>query len=1141
MINQKRIQLTKLALALSIALSSAPSFAQNTTSAIAGRISGADGKPAAGATVSIVHTESGSVSNVVTDAEGRYVARGLRTGGPYTIIITKNGVSEKREGVFTQLAETAAVDATLGAPIQSVTVTGSAARSEKFSRTTMGAGTTIGATEILTQASIQRNLQDYARADPRVSQTDKERGEISVAGQNSRYNSMTIDGVAVNDTFGLESNGSPTARQPISIEAIQSVQVNVANYDVTQKGYTGANINAITKSGTNSWKGGAYYVYRDDRLVGDRYNITNDTYFKAPPFKERTTGLWASGPLVQDKLFFFALTEEHTSSRTAPDFGPLGGTSGTTVGVTQSAIAGARDIAKNTYGIDIGTVNVPSGSALTVREQMLKLDWNISDDHRATMRYSKTSQSEPQFPSVSATGVSLDSIFYAQQKSIETIVAQVFSDWTPTFSTEFKFSTRDYDAVPKNNSRLPVVGLQFTGPLPDGTAAGVSAASRFLNFGTERSRQKNVLGTKTVDLYAGANWSLGDHEVKFGMDQNKNKIYNAFLQDIYGNYTFSCQNETATYQYAFTPAGTNLNCATGTNAQIEAAVLENFRIGRPSSYSVQVPLAGGTLNDAIAEFTLKTTGLFVQDTWNVNPRLTITGGIRVDSSSVNNTPKRNDAAAAPVIAGNPATNTNQTGGFGLDNTVTIDGQKLVQPRFGFNYKLSDTKQMQVRGGAGLFQGAAASVWLSNPFSNPGVATRVVSCSTTTSPPCPIAGGLYNPNPDAQVGNLPGAIPAANVDFLDPGLHQPSIYKANLAFDTELPWMGLTFSAEYLHLKNKNSIYYEALNLGAVTRTGTDGRNLYYNAAGYQAASWSPTGSAIGAAGVSAKSLRNRSFNNVLVARDTDKGVGNLVTFSVARPTTKGLGFSMAYTRTQATEVSPLTSSVSNSNFNGRSVFNPNEEVASNSSYLVKDRVNASISYAKKFFGNYNTRFGMFYEGRSGKPYSWTVNNDLNGDGLAGNDLMFIPSAFGANEVVFVGDSPTSRANEQRFWDVVDANDSLKKAAGGVIGRNTAFAPWTNSFDVKISQELPGLFARNKAFFSLDFLNFGNLLNKKWGRINEVGFQANGGQARSFVDYAGLDATGKYVYIVRPTVESLDVRQAKGESQWAIQATVKYEF
>ena len=1139
MIIHKRIQLTKMALALSIALATAPVLAQNTTSAIAGRISGADGKPAAGATVQIVHNESGSVSTVTTDAEGRYNARGLRTGGPFTITITKNGISEKRTDVYTQLAETAAVDATLGAQIQTVTVTGAASRSDKFSRTTMGAGTNIGATELATQASIQRNLQDYARADPRVSQTDKERGEISVAGQNSRYNTITIDGVAVNDTFGLESNGSPTARQPISIEAIQSVQVNVANYDVTQKGYTGANINAVTKSGTNDWKGGIYYVTRDDRLVGDRYNATADTYVAAPKFKENTKGGYVSGPLIQDKLFLFALLEESHSSRTAPDFGQIGSSTGTTVPITQSSIDSFRSIAQSKYGIDLGTTAVPAGAEFVSREQMVKVDYNINDNHRASVRYSKTSQADPVYPGFSSTGVTLASQFYNQGKTIETVVGQVLSDWTPEFSTELKYSSRKYDSVPTNSSRLPTISMQFSGALPAGAPAGTPVTNRFINAGTESSRHINVLRTDTSDFYAGGNWTRGDHEVKFGMDYSKTAVYNAFLQNVNGNYTFGCRDDVA---YA-TVVGAGFKCATGTTAQIEAAVLENFQRGRPLSYTVQQAVPGGSLSNAIAQFNVKDTGLFVQDTWNVNKSLTITGGVRVDYNAIDGRPLANAAAAAPTVAGNPATFARQTGGFGYDNTQTIDGQKLVQPRIGFNLKLPTERLMQVRGGFGLFQGASAAVWMSNPFSNPGVATKIVTCSGSGATKCPTTDGTFSANPDTQP-SVTGATPASNVDFLDPSFHQPSVWKANIAFETELPWQGIVFSAEYLHTKNKDAIYYENLNLGAPTKIGTDGRNLYYNAGGYQSSCYVANNGTVTITPncVTNKALSNLSYGNVMLAKGTDLGAANVGTVSFSRPLTKGYGWSIAATKTTSTEVSSLTSSVSTSNWNGRSVFNPNENIATNSSYLVKDRINALFNFQQKFFGTYNTRFGVFYEGRSGKPYSWTVNNDLNGDGLAGNDRMYIPKAFGSGDVLFAGDSATSQANERKFWDIVDANKVLKRSAGGVVGRNTDFAPWTNSIDLRISQEIPGLFARNKASFSLDFLNFGNLLNKKWGRINEVGFQSSGGLARSFVDYVGTDAaTGKYIYAVRPQVESLDVRQVKGESQWAVQATFKYDF
>jgi outer membrane receptor protein involved in Fe transport len=1145
MMNQKRLRLTQIALSLSIALASVPALAQNTTSAIGGRISASDGKPASGATVHILHVESGSVSTVTTDAEGRYVARGLRAGGPYTITITKNGVSEKRDNIFVEVAETAAVDATIGQAMQTVTIAGSsAARAEKFSKTNMGSVTSISSAELAIQGSINRNLQDYARTDPRVSQTDKERGEMSVAGQNSRFNSMTIDGVAVNDTFGLEASGSPLSKQPISIEAIQSVQVNVANYDVTQKGYTGGNINAVTKSGTNTVKGSVYYVFRNDKLAGDRFNSSNGTYFEPAPFKETTKGLTLGGPLIKDKLFLFANYEKWESSRSAPAFGPLG-SSMTNVGITPEAIARAQDISKSVYGFDAGTSQVPEGLALDVTDKLLKLDWNINDDHRFMLRWSKTEESNPIFPGMSNTGLSLNSYWYSQIKALETKVAQLNSDWSPTFSTELKFSTRDYDSVPEVNSQLPSVGLNFTGPNPAGTPSSVSTGSRFLNMGTENSRQRNLLGTKTVDAYLGANWELGAHQLKFGADLNKNDVTNVFLQNVYGSYTFGCLNNVAYTSLG----GATIDCGRATQAQIQSAILENYTNGRPSSYTLQVPAAGRTFDDAIARFTLKNYGIFLQDTWSVTDRLTLSGGVRIDYIDLPESPVQNATVALATVAGNPATGARQTGGFGLDNTHTIDGQKLFQPRVGFNYKLDSQRATQIRGGAGLFQGAAMSVWLANPYQNNGVATRTISCGSSTAP-CPT--GMMTADITKQPSNLAGSQPAAAVDALAKGLRQPSTWKANVAFEHELPWYGAVLGAELLMLKTKDGIYYENLNLGAPTRKGTDGRDLFYTTQAYKPECWTATGSLTTTnsssptgpqcAGARNKSLSNASFTNVLVAKNTDGGDSKLFTLSLSRPLMAGFGWSVAYTYTDSKEVSPLTSSTSSSNYGSRPIFHPNEEVESNSSYMVKDRFNAMVNFRKAFFGNYNTTFGLFYEGRTGKPFSWTFNNDMNGDGIGSNDLMYIPKAPGSGEVIFAGDTATNHANEDRFWATVEQYRSLRNAKGGIVKRNDSFAPWTHTIDMRVKQEIPSFIKGHKASLTFDIFNFGNLLNKKWGRTNEVGFASSGGHARSFVDFGGIDpATGKYVYRVRDRVEDYEVKQGKGESQWAIQATLKYEF
>ena len=1143
--------------ALSVAISmvvAAPALAQNTTAAMAGRVSSIDGKPVAGATVSIVHRESGSTNSLVTDAEGRYAARGLRVGGPYVITVVKGNDKDVRDEVYLQLAESQTVDLTLGgATLNAVVVTGAA--NSKFNSASMGAGTNLSRKDLDAFASIGRNLQDYARSDPRLAQTDKERGEISAGGQNSRYNSITIDGVRVNDTFGLEANNLPTSKQPVSIDAIQSVQVNISNYDVTQQGYTGANINAVTKSGTNDLKGSVYYVYRDDKMSGQRYNKLDNTYFSFLPFKEDTKGFTLGGPIVQDKLFFFASYEELKSNRLQPEFGPVGSAL-TNVAISQSAIDSLKSIAKTKYNFDAGDIAQPT--VLSAKDYLLKLDWNISEQHRANIRFARSEQSDTNngsFGGYSATGLQMTSAWWEQKKLLDTVVGQWFADWTPTFSTELKLSNRNYNSVPLNSADLPAMALQFTGAAPTGSPAGINTGSRFLNFGTDRSRHFNVLDTKTFDGYLGATWALKDHELKFGGDMNTNKVYNAFFQDTKGNYTFNCtsNNTPGTSSIIYSPnVGTNgtINCGTATSAQVEAAVLDNFLRGRPSSYSVQVPVAGSTLDNGAANWTLANTGVFLQDTWTASNKLTITAGVRLDHLATNDKPSANAAAAAPTVLGSVNGNivVRNTGGFGLDNSTTVDGQDLIQPRVGFNYAFDglDKKKAQLRGGFGLFQGAAANVWLTNPYSNTGIATRIIGCGNSGFAACSTTGApIFSADPNNQLTTLPGTTPAANVDYIEKGLGQPSVWKTNLAIDAELPFGGLVVGAEWLGTRTNTGIYYKQLNLGAPTKTGPDGRELYYTPQTYSPNCWTSTGSltsnGVGCSGSRAKALSNVAFANVLQATKTGDGGGNAVTLTLTGPRVMGVEWNLAYTRTDATEVSPLTSSVSNSNFNARSIFNPNEEVAANSAYLTKDRVNASFNWSKVFISKYKTTVGLFYEGRSGKPYSWTYGNDLNGDGVSGNDLMYIPKGPQSGEVVFAGDTATSRVNEDKFWSIVENHAELREAKGSTVKRNGSFSPIVHNFDMRISQEVPGFRPKHKGVFSLDILNLGNLINKEYGRVDEMTFSSGGGQRRQFVSFGGIDANGKYVYIVRSPEDALEIRQKKGESQWAMQLTARYEF
>lgn len=1125
------------ALALAVAASLSPvAIAQNTSSAIGGQVADSAGKPIAGASVVVTHLPSGTRSVTLTDTSGRFLATGLRVGGPYTVTATKDGQTGREDNLELKLAEPLELSVVVGkAAVQTVTVLGQKGftdpRSNRF-----GAGTSFSQADLDALPGFGRDLQEVARLDPRVSQVNKASDMISALGQNFRYNTITIDGVGVSDPFGLSSNGLPTLKQPIPFDAIDSVQVNVSNFDVTQFGYSGANINAVTKSGTNKLTGSLSFSQQDERMTGDRVvSVDANTRAKQSDFKVTNTGFTLGGPIIQDKLFFFLNAEKFKDSRAgAPQYGPVGG-SLLPIGITQSDIEKVQSIAKSTYGFEAGNL-IPSQGELTSDSLMGKIDWNINQDHRLTLTYSDTDSSEPLYYGMSSSSLSLSSYWTAESKKFKTNTVQVYSDWSDNFSTEFKLGNRTYDKVFANNSAAPSVQILFQGSAPAGSGL-TSSATRSLFLGTERSRHYNILKTDTQELFLAGTYKLGAHELKFGGTHETNDVFNAFLQNVNGLYIFSCDN-----RYTYTSFTGVVNCANGEQAAL--AAIENFQKGRPSSFSVRVPQAGLTLEQGAAEFTYQNTGLFVQDTWRVNRDLTLLAGVRVDKQTTDDRPLRSAAGAAPLVPGNPATNTNQTGGFGRDNSAINDEMTLVQPRFAFTWNLRDAMQSRVRGGYGLFKGGAPTVWFSNPYTNTGVQTALAECGASGSgvtggTPCPTTGLAVSLDPKKQPA-LPGSPPVPAIDYNDGGLELPSIWKGNLAYEASLQ-DGYVVSAEYIRTDTNADIYFENLNLGPATRVGPDGREMFFNAAGYNAASYTIASngavSAVSTAGVQNRFLRNRSFNNVILTKKTDKGYGNTLTLALAKPAAgMGFGWNASYTYSDVKSVHDGSSSVAASNWLFFPRLQANEEELARSRYEIRNRVNLGATYKTKLFGNLSTSFGIFAEHRTGYPYSWTFFNDANGDGQAGNDLLYIPKSPGSGEVVFaaVGNRSPAEA-ELAFWNVVNSEKGLRNYTGRVVPRNSSTAPRVNVIDFRMSQDVPAFNAQHRASLTFDIFNLGNLLNNKWGRTTQSNFEA-----REYVSYAGLTADGRYIYAVG-TPESLVLQQTKNESQWALRVTAKYQF
>ncbi|RPA46311.1 TonB-dependent receptor [Shewanella vesiculosa] len=648
-------KMSRLALATCFAMGIAlPAMAADTASDIRGQIIGPAGNAVTDAKITIIHQPTGTVTEVPVSANGQFTARGLRVGGPYIIKVDSDVFADTVEdNVYLGLGETFRFNRTLEAisAMERVGVVGNTS----YYRSA-GSNSDFGEQDIANAPGISRDLKDVLRQNP-MAVVGTDGISMSVAGMNPRFNTFVVDGISQNDDFGLNSNGYPTQRSPISIDAVESVALNVSPYSARSGGFTGAQINAVTKSGTNDLSGTVFWETTNDSMAGDgKDQDSGDTLTQ--DFEETTFGGTVGFPLIKDTLFFFGSYENFDAPKSA-EWGPKGAGFANESDVTSEELIRIEQIAQSVYGLD--SIGGYTTSPQEKDEKILaKVDWNINDQHRASFTYQSTVGNLTNNMSSNSSSLKLSSTWYDKEETLETYAANLYSDWTDDFSTEIKIAYKDTTTKSKTIDDLGIgmVSVQTFEKSGDKVI-----------FGTDSSRQANELNNQNLELRFVGDYYLGDHDIGFGAQYNSVEIFNLFAQDVLGNWEFDSID----------------NLATGT--------VDGFRYQNATS---------GNPNDVSANFNMDTLALFVEDTWDITADLELTFGMRYETISMSD---------------KPAINENFVNRYGFANNETLDGQDIWLPRVGLKYLLSD--DVTLYGGVGRYSGGSPSVWISNSFSNDG--------------------------------------------------------------------------------------------------------------------------------------------------------------------------------------------------------------------------------------------------------------------------------------------------------------------------------------------------------------------------------------------------------------------------------------
>ena len=1095
-------------------------MAQVTTSDIRGTISAPDGNPAPGAVVRITDTRTGRSKVATTSDSGRFSIGDLSVGGPYTVTITSQYAAQSVTDIFVELGETFDFSLTLTAEsIEEITVT---AQMVDVVQTAVGPSSTFTYDDLQNLPSINRDIRDIVRVDPRVYIDEAFVDAVQCVGANPRFNSLTVDGIKMNDNFGLNSNGYPTQRMPFPYDAVQNVALELSPFDVQYGGFTACNINAVTRSGTNEFDGRVWMDYTDADLTGD--SLEGDSLPQGD-FDETRWGVSFGGPIIQDKLFFFAAYEKADGADTFDRCAGDQSCGRPVEGVTQAQLDRIANIARTIYSYEPGETIL---SAPNEDEKfLLRLDWNLNEDHNAAFTYNYNDGFNITQSDSDSDEFEFSNHFYERGAEINSYSVQLFSNWTESFSTELRVGYTDLD------NRQNTINNVFMGEMQIETYADVDGDGSFsraiVYLGGDDSRQSNDLNYDTSNIKLVGTWTTGDHIISAGFEQEEIDIFNLFLQHTIGEYRFDEENTDIN--------GATVGCSFGGNPD---GCIDQFEALSPDDIYYGNAAPSLDPNDAAAEFKYATNSLYLQDEYTfADVDLTIVAGLRYDWYTSDDFPTEN----ANFIARS-----------GFTNRQNFDGESLLQPRLGFNWDVNN--DIAVRGGFGLYSGGNPNVWLGNNYQNDGI-TQVqgrefnAGLSDLNVDPARFLGAPSVPLGQSGGGNPVFDAPQALIDFvatgtanssvnaLDPDYSIPSNWKISLGgtwnFDGGFMGDGYTLNADILYTRAEDSSLIVDDTYVQIS-TAPDGRPVYYQAdKSIAGCDTDPVGT-----GSSCSRLFNGDF--ILTNVQGDDAEATSISLSLSKAHDFGLDWTFGYAWTDADDISPMTSSVAFSNYFNISVRDPNRPDLSVSNYDITNRFVLRMNYAAEWFGDYQTRFSLVGSSNEGRPYSVTFSEQamfVRGSFFPDDDrsLFYMPAGGDSDPIVQYDPG----FDAQAFAEYA-ARTGLNKYEGRIVPRNALTSDWWTKFDVRVTQELPGFTSDHRANVYFVIENIGNLLNDDWGVLYERSFP----RAAPIVEASYLDPNGTPddysddIYLFENFIDQSQSRSS-GASLWSLRFGFNYNF